>query len=324
MRLRALLLGALLAGFAQAATADINQLEIKADEATVPVIEVVGPHGDAYREVSTKSIDFYIWAHGEAPPNVPDNSRTFTIRGLEGNMLVEVYEGILYEVWKKYKVTLPYTDINVGGGYSHTPLAPIRRCNKLLQEATGEARADLLFNGGSVLVEQAYYFHANIVGDSRVGSRSTKASVLIKCLPLDHDPQRAKLRIEPTKVEKIGKFICPMELKLHGAVASREKFAGKAIFVGPHYLSAITNLNYTAAGNRNVNATYKINWSQSGGFTTAPNQEPKKQDLTFRFNVSDKNGKVVETAEERVQVSCRKIKSNAPVAGDEMTVKPAN
>ncbi|NJM91309.1 MAG: hypothetical protein HC861_00235 [Rhodospirillaceae bacterium] len=122
----------------------------------------------------------------------------------------------------------------------------------------------------------------------------------------------------------MGKFVCPMELKLHGAVESREKFSGKSIFIGPHYLSAITDLNFTKAGNRNVSATYKIKRQQMGGLTTAPSLEPKKQDLTFRFNISDKSGKVVETVEERVQVSCRKIKSNVPTAAGDMTINPAN
>ena len=138
-------------------------------------------------------------------------------------------------------------------------------------------------------------------------------------------PVRATLRIEPAKIEKLGKFACPTELRLYGAVESREAFSGKSIFVGPHYLSAITDLNYTKAGNRNIDASYKIKWQQQiGGLTTAPNQEPKKQDLTFRFNISNENGRVIETVEERVQVSCRKIKSNAPTASGDMTINPAN
>ena len=324
MRMKTLLLTAMMAGsFHSAAMAEFRPIEMKTDEKIVPVIEVGGPDG-AYREVLTKSLDFYIWARGDVRADAPENSRTFTIEGMEGgNGPTVQYEGPLYEVWKRYKVTLQYFDINIG--YTTTNLAPARRCNKMLQEKTGAARADFLFNGGTIPLDSAYYFRGRVLNDSYGNTAyQMTAPVLIKCRPLDHDPQRAKLRIEPTKVEKVGKFICPMELKLHGAVESREKFTGKAIFVGPHHLSAITDLNYTKAGNRNVNATYKMNWSQTGGFTTAPNQEPKRQDLTFRFNISDKNGKVVETAEERVQVSCRKIKSNAPTAGGGMTVNPTD
>ena len=104
-----------------------------------------------------------------------------------------------------------------------------------------------------------------------------------------------------------------------------EAFTGKSIFVGPHYLSAITDLNLAKAGNRNVGASYKIKWQQQiGGLATAPNQEPKKQDLTFRFNISNENGGAIEKAEKRVQFSCRKIKSNAPTASGDMTINPAN
>lgn len=321
MRIKTLLLTAVIAGSFNVASAkaEFQWIEIKVDEKT-PVIEVGGPQGDAYREVLTKNLDFYIWARGDATPDRPDNPRIFTIEGVENNTEVVKYKGTLFEVWKKYKINLQYSDINLSNGFDN--LAPIRRCNKLLQQTSGAARAEFLYRGRMIVMDEAYYFRGSI--PETTWNDTLRAPVQIKCLPLDHDPQRATLRVEPAKMQQMGKFVCPMELTLHGAIESREKFAGKAIFVGPHYLSGITDLNYTKAGNRNVNATYKINWSQMGGFTTAPNQEPKKQDLTFRFNISDKNGKVVETAEERVQVSCRKIKSNAPVAGNEMTVKPAN
>jgi hypothetical protein len=230
----------------------------------------------------------------------------------------ETIHTTLFPVWTRYDISIGYTIPHA----SNAAVGPIWECNHLLESVSGSAREEFLFKGVTITKQLAYDIKGKILATNQ--TVLVEPPVLIKCLPLDHNPIRAKLRIEPAKVEKVGKFICPMELQLHGAVESRVKFTGKAIFVGPHYLSAITDLNYTKAGNRNVNATYKINWSQTGGFTTAPNQEPKKQDLTFRFNVSDKTGKVVETAEERVQVSCRKIKSNAPTAGAGMTVNPAN
>jgi len=324
MKIKTLLLTAAMAGAFQssAATADWNGIEIKADEDKVAIIEIGGPHRDAYREVLSKNIDFYIWARGDTSAALPDNPHTFRIDARQGDeMMVTKYEGTLYEVWKKYKIKVPYWDTVLPDGYDN--LAPIRRCNKLLEKTSGQAREDFLFKGGTVQVDKTYLFRGVLQPNPKVFS-NLYAPVLIKCLPLDHDPQRAKLRIEPAKLEKVGKFVCPMELRLLGSVESREKFSGKSIFVGPHYLSAITDLNYTKAGNRNVSATYKIKWQKMGGLTTAPNQEPKKQDLTFRFNVSDKSGKLVETAEERVQVSCRKIKSNAPTASGDMTINPAN
>ena len=326
MRIKTVLLTAAMAGafHSAAATADWNGIEIKADEEKVAVIEIGGPNRDAYREVLSKNIDFYIWARGDTSQALPDNPHTFRIdaRARESDTeMVTKYQGTLYEVWKKYKIKMPYWDTVLPDGYDN--LAPIRRCNKLLQKTSGPAREDFLFNGGTVRVDKTYLFRGVLQPNPQVFS-NLYAPVLIKCVPLDHDPQRAKLRIEPAKLEKVGNFVCPMELRLLGSVESREKFSGKSIFVGPYYLSGITDLNYTKAGNRNVSATYKIKWQKMGGLTTAPNQQPEKQGLTFRFNVSDKSGKLVETAEERVQVSCRKIKSNAPTAAGDMTISPAN
>jgi len=70
--------------------------------------------------------------------------------------------------------------------------------------------------------------------------------------------------------------------------------------------------------------TYKMDWHQMGGLAITPNKEPKPQTLSFKFNVSNKDGKVLESVEKTVQVSCRKIKVNAPVAGDGMTIAPGN
>jgi len=315
MRLGKLILGAVAAvGLAHPALAELVNPQMKIDEQKIPVVEVQGPHRDAYREVLTKTLNFAVWARGV------DHSHTDTSSAFDLSVAGtdETIHTTLFPVWTRYDIAVNYTIQHA----SYAAMGPIWECNHLLESISGSAREDFLFKGATITRERAYDLKGKIVATNQ--ATTVEPPVLIKCLPLDHDPQRAKLRIEPAKMQQVGKFICPMELSLHGAVESREKFVGKAIFVGPHYLSAITDLNYTKAGNRNVNATYKINWSQKGGFTTAPNQEPKKQDLTFRFNVSDKNGKVVETAEERVQVSCKKIRVNAPTAGNGMTVNPAN
>jgi hypothetical protein len=102
------------------------------------------------------------------------------------------------------------------------------------------------------------------------------------------------------------------------------EFTGKSIFVGPYYLSPITEIAMAKAGNRNMTGTYKIDWDKMGGLTTGASAEPKKQLLSFKFNVSNKDGKVLESAEKTVEVSCKKIKVNAPTAGDGMTTAPAN
>src|SRR6185503_2614945 len=60
------------------------------------------------------------------------------------------------------------------------------------------------------------------------------------------------LRIEPAAIVQDGKFLCPTKLKLYGTVDTIRKFYGKALFVGPHYLSNITVLNFQDKGHRNV------------------------------------------------------------------------
>ena len=198
--------------------------------------------------------------------------------------------------------------------------APVNRCNERRLQTTGEARKEFLFKGTTITVHEAYRFRGYVPKGDGGDVDWLSAPVTIKCLPLDHDPQRARAPDRTGEARKGGQVRLSDGAEANGAIESREKFSGKSIFVGPYYLSAITDLNFPKAGHRNVSATYKIKWQQIGGLTTAPNQEPKKQELTFRFNVSDKNGKVVETAEERVQVSCRKIKPNDAAVGGGMAV----
>jgi hypothetical protein len=324
MRMRSLMLTAVTAGMfhSAAATADVEIIVIEADGQTPPTIEVGGPHRDAYREVLTETMTFRLRARGAVPNSSADSTVNFTIDAIEGDAWVRKYEGRLYEVWRKYSIPVQYSDVSISFGQDH--LAPIRRCNKLLEKTSGAAREDFLFKGGTISLDDVFTFRGRRTSPDHA-TRTTRVPVTIKCLPLDQDPLRAKLRIEPAKVEKVGKYLCPMELKLHGLIESREKFRGKALFVGPHYLSAITDLNFTKAGNRNMTATYKIKWkSKAGGFTTAPSGAPGKQDLTFRFNVADRNGKLLESSQERVEVSCRKIRVAAPTSGSDMTVSPAN
>ena len=96
------------------------------------------------------------------------------------------------------------------------------------------------------------------------------------------------------------------------------------MFVGPHYLSKISDVTLKRGLVNTVTATYPMTWHKMGDKAIAPNAAPAKQKLTFRYNVSNKDGKVLESAERTIEVSCRKIAVNAPTAGDGVTVNPAN
>ena len=332
MRMRTLWLGLLTAGLAQAvamtaAAEFVDWVDFKVDD-DVGTIEVQGPNTAAYKEVLTKTLDYVIWAKGNPTQTAGDSTWTVklsTIRPSTGQPVRQAFEGTLYEEWNQYKVIQTYYDshLHLDGT---KPLAPVRRCNDLLKRTSGAAREAFLFNGATFSLDNAYTIFTEAVDPkgSRAETGSIWVPVRIKCLPLSRDPQRAALRIEPAKVQAMGKFLCPTELKLHGYVETHPKFDGKSIFVGPHYLSAFTALQLQAEGSRNVTATYMMDWQKMGGLAIAPNAEPKKQTLVFRFNIADKANKLLQSSEETVEVSCRKIKVNAATASDSMTIAPSN
>lgn len=333
MRMRTLWLGMLTAGLAQAvamtASAEfVDWVDFKVDDDGVGTIEVQGPNTAAYKEVLTKTLDYVIQAKGNPTETAGDSTWTVklsTNRPSAGQPVWKKFEDTLYEEWNKYKVIQEYYDSHLHLDVSK-PLAPVRRCNDLLKRTSGAARAAFLFNGATFGLDDAYTIFTEAVDPKghRTEAGSIWVPVRIKCLPLSRDPQRAALRIEPAKVQAMGKFLCPTELKLHGYVETHPKFDGKSIFVGPHYLSAFTTLQLQAEGSRNVTATYKMDWQKMGGLATAPNAEPRKQKLVFRFNIADKANKLLQSSEKTVEVSCRKIKANAPTASDSMTIDPSN
>lgn len=271
-----------------------------------------------------------------------------------------VVEGDVTESWKRYKVSIPYVD-PWSRTIVNEKVSPIAFCNDnlALRKKNSNRRKEyeeMLSKGLSFLHHDAFrirgYVHYPMKGSAFFGNDVKDyddveaVPVKITCMPLDRPRpskdtsttgapgpkgkplpptvSKATFRIEPAKVVQDGKFLCPSQLKLYGHVEVIRDFYGKALFVGPHYLSAITTLSFQAKGSRNVVGTYDMNWHPMGGLTTAPNAEPKKQKLTFHFNVADKDGKLRKSVEETVEVSCKKIKVAVPTVGDEVTVTPAN
>lgn len=347
---------------AGAAMADAIQIAVSTNPNSYGVaeIKVDGPSADGvYTEVRNETLDYIVSARGDRPKKSEGNGRleiqfrdnSPQVGGLGKG--VKFVHGELTKDWKSYKVSVPYVD-----PWSHAlvneRVSPIKICNDNLKiRKADERRENMLKKGMSFIYHDAYKIRGYVEYDMKslldpIKSYDDVEAVPVKitCMPLDRPRPRkdtsttgapgpkgkpmpptiskATFRIEPAKVVQDGKFLCPSQLKLYGYVEAIRKFYGKALFVGPHYLSAITTLNFQAEGSRNVTATYEIEWHKMGGFTTAPNAEPKKQTLTFRFNVADKDGKLLKSVEETVEVSCKKIKVNAPTAGDGKTVNPAN
>jgi hypothetical protein len=350
-----LLMTAFMNGMADAAGADPIQIGVSTNPNSYGVAEirVDGPTADgAYTEVRSETLDYIVSVRGDRPKKANGDGdleiqplKTSPLESDIGPAYLYVH-GKVTDDWKKYKVSIPYVD-PWSQTIANQRMSPIKVCNdNLAIRKKDDRREAMLKKGLSFEYADAYKVRGYVRYSNKDYWDVIKVPVKITCMPLDRprvrtqtgttgvDPkpgQKMKptisevaLRIEPAQIEQMGKFLCPTQLKLYGRLETIREFTGKSIFVGPYYLSPITEIAITKAGNRNMTGTYKIDWDKMGGLTTGTSAEPKKQLLTFKFNVSNKDGKVLDSAEKSVEVSCKKIKTNAPTAGDGMTTAPAN
>ena len=364
MRKRNLMLGLLGLGLAQilahAAAADPLQMVIPTKAGVSPenataVIKVDGKSFDGpYDQVANKTLDYIVALRGD-PHKKTIGVPTFRVKLDSGAGGKDAF-GAVSKSWKYYAVSGGYHDPR-SHQVENVRVSPIDMCNDKLKATSGAAREDFLKKGTMFTYKDAYKLNGQVtteikkvIGFSEIihHNESIDVPVVINCLPLERPRVRTQtstkpaskpaptakkmeptvsdvtLRIEPSKIVQDGKFLCPSELRLYGRVEVIRKFTGKSIFVGPHYLSAITPLSFTSEGGRNVIATYPMNWHQMGGLALQANTEPKKQTLTFRFNVSNSENKLQKSTEKTIEVSCKKIQVNVPSASDEMTVAPTN
>jgi hypothetical protein len=325
MRTRNFLLGMLMASLSGSAAAIAGEsIELKVQDSGIGIVQVDGPDGGNYTEVLNDTIEYRVSVRGATPYDAIEGTSQLKLRLVPHGEDREV--GQISEVWKTYKLSMAYHDLPT---YGSVPISPVKLCKQRLSETSGAAREDFMNKGITFIQSVLWLARGSVNWDryaghtDKVESASIHLTLKIQCLALNR--MVTKLRIEPAKVTQLGKFLCPMELKLHGFMSSRDEFSGKSLFVGPYYLSAITPLQLEAGDNRNMSATYKMNWRpKTDALAVAPNVEPKKQKMTFRFNIADQAGKVVKSVEKTIEVSCKKIKVNAPTAGDGMTVNPAN
>ena len=354
MKLRSLILGAMVsgltAGLAAPAMADLLELAISTNPQSFgpAEIKVDGPGvNGSYTKVVNTSLDYRLSLRGDKPSGETHPGK-FTLEYSADAPVTGLFhvdakvEDYIAEHWTQYEISAPYVDPWVSATSNHR-MSPVQFCNDVLASKTGAARQQMLKQGYSAMHQQAYAFRAGISYGLQMDGESLVAPVKITCLPLDrihpHTQSTTKpgpapipqptlsevsLRIEPAQLVKDGKFLCPSQLKLYGHVEVIRKFSGKAIFVGPHYLSPVTVLSFQKAGERNLVGTYPMDWHKIGGLAVAPNVGPKKQTLTFRLNVATSDDKLLGSGEKTVEVSCRKIKVDAPTDGSGMTTTPAN
>lgn len=362
MRMRNLLMGLLIAASAQGAAGASHAKELMLVDIMLPISKGGADHTEPdvvaeikvdgslqkgpYDSVQTKTLEYIIAARGSRDKKLIGPLFSLTLEG-HGNG-----GGDLSENWKHFSLTRDYLDPRATG-IEGRRLSPIDLCNDRLNATKGSARTAFLKKGTTFYHHDAYEVTGHASADTRSNRRpqveqsdTIRVPVRITCLPLDRPrprkdgstkgppPREGKemkptisevtLRVEPAQIVQDGKFLCPSQLRLYGTIETIREFAGKAIFMGDHYLSPVRDLDFPKKGSHTVIATYAISWHKMGDKAAAPNQQPAKQELSFRFNVSNKDGKVLESAERTIDISCRKIAANAPTAGGGMTVNPAN
>jgi hypothetical protein len=345
MRTRNFLIGMLTAGLAHSAAVasdlDEIQLRINPDLTDIGVVKVDGEADGTYNKILTKTLEYGVYVRGDPPPDAVPGTSILSL-GLYGGDWIS---SKITADWTRYTLSIPYHDFPYIPTMSYLPYkSPVGMCNDRLRQSSGAARNAFLKKGDTMIFEGAYELRS-VLGwklDNWHGGdtwrRHMNVPVKIKCLALNRDrsqdggPSRTSgtmpplfwsttPKIEPAKMVRDGRYMCPSQLKLYGFVETGRKFQGKAIFMGPHYLSAITPLNFSYAGTRNLTATYPVKWKEIGGLTTTSDPKPKKQKLTFRFNIADLNGKLLRSVEKTLNVACNKIEVNMPAG---LSGNPAN
>ena len=316
-------MSALTVGMSAPAHAGRIDLAVSTSPYDHAIAEVVvdGPSATgSYTEVQTETLDYIVSVRGDRPKR-PKGGGGFWIE-LGDKMVWDQISGD----WKNYKISTRYVNPR-SPDVVNARISPIDICNQNLALKSKNGMGDEFRKEGLAFIYHDAYEVKGLVnyGTNTLtqGAKHYSTSILvpvhITCRPLDrirpHSHTETKpapgptgqkmkptisdvgLRIEPAAIVQDGKFLCPTKLKLYGTVDTIRKFYGKALFVGPHYLSNITVLNFQDKGHRNVTGTYNVDWHPMGGLTTQPNAEPTKQKLTFHFNVVDGNSKIVKSAE---------------------------
>lgn len=347
MKTRTLLLGLTMAGLAQGAAHAVSvpdtlelMMHTGPESPDLAVIKVDGEPNGRYDKVLTDTLEYDVFVRGDRPDDGVSPVLAVWLEDVDSNA------GGWSSDWKKHTLTMPYRD--------PAGTAPAKLCNDRLKKTSGADREVFLKNGATFSHPGAYTVYASVewIIDRFTDSRSTwreemTVPVKIKCLGLNRNVKEPKpsrttpppkpsrttppllskptFEIEPSKIVKDGKYLCPSELRLYGYIETSHAFEGKSIFMGPHYLSAVTELDFPKGGSsRNVIGTYPIEWHQIGGLAAQANAKPADQKLAFRFNISDADGKLVKSMAKTVTVSCSKIKPNDAAVGGEMTTPPAN
>lgn len=343
-------------GACAAALADEIELLVpnKAGMAPPNAIAEIKVDGDSqkYKTIKNKKLNYIVAVRGDRPKRAT------------GGGALDIWLGdaevdaTISTSWAYHEISASY-EHPLSDEFPELRVSPVDLCNTRLEQTSGKARKQFRKEGTTFAIQKAYPLVGSVewwikkpsgLSEPKGFGERTHAPVKITCMPLArHDPDpnapsrttpappptrttpplpplftKTSFKIEPSKIVKDGKHLCPSELRLYGYVETSRAFEGRSIFMGPHYLSAITELDFSKAGSRNLVAGYPMKWHQLGGLAAQPNAKPADQKLAFRFNIQDQDGKVIETLEKTVTIGCRKITPNDAAVGGGMTVAPAN
>jgi len=78
-------------------------------------------------------------------------------------------------------------------------------------------------------------------------------------------------------VKRVGKDVCPVQLRLVGRIDVVKAFKGTSIFMAPKWLSRKTEIRFQKKGGRNIVATYPIKWNKgvSGSLSSSAGKNRK-------------------------------------------------
>lgn len=296
----------------------------------VTKILVDGAGTDRYDKVVNSTLDFWVTVNGSTPEN---SSRFVRLKVRAGGAEID---GAQPGAARIYKLTAPYSDPR-SAVVVNQRISPVDLCNAELAKRSGAARATYLKSGGSVFAKDAYGLSA-VAGwelwPGGVGFKepyprdftaNDRANAVIECRPLDRPKPRTQtqtqgvpgkpgtkmeptiktlsLKLEPFANQTVGGQQCPTRVRLYGFIETRRAFAGRSIFMGPYFLTPVTDLDFKAAGTRTIVAEYPVKWGSAGAKASGPGL--KKQQVKLRMNVTNADGKIIESAERVVELTCR-------------------
>lgn len=283
-----------------------------------------------YTSIRNKKVNAWIVVKGHEP------ARTISAEGASIKIESKTLQIPNPTALSVYKVRFDYVR-PVSRSVANQRLRPVKMCNDRLSALSGDAKNQFLKEGDSFWINQAYdvaltskwLIRAKKQGvfedppEHQTWQNETTINAKVVCLPLDKNPgakrtnppapdpstlpklKKTTLTISPFAVEQVGSFQCPAKLRLKGYLESNRSMRGSTIFVGPQWLSGKKDYKFDGAQSMNHIATYTLKWGGNINNLGANTGAPYRQDLTFKFNVTNRKSKLIETVSRDIRVTCK-------------------